>query len=104
MQVDLSQQVALVTGAARGIGKVIADTLVVNGARVVYTDIDRAEVERSASASPGATAMEMDVTSEVQVQSVTKEIARRFGRVDILVDNAGVNTMAHREPSVPSRP
>jgi NAD(P)-dependent dehydrogenase (short-subunit alcohol dehydrogenase family) len=90
--------VALVTGAGRGIGKVIADTLAVNGARVVYTDIDYTEAERSASAAAGATAMEMDVTSKAQVQSVTKKLARQYGRIDILVNNAGVNTMAHREP------
>jgi NAD(P)-dependent dehydrogenase (short-subunit alcohol dehydrogenase family) len=98
MQVDLSGKVALVTGAARGIGKAIADTMAANGARVVYTDRDGAEAERSASASSGATAMEMDVTSDVQVQAVTEKIAREEGRVDILVNNAGVNTLYHREP------
>ena len=100
MQVDLSQKVALVTGAARGIGKAIADTLATNGAQVVYTDIDRAEAEVSASTSSGATAtaMEMDVTSEARVQAVTSQVVREYGRIDILINNAGVNTLAHREP------
>lgn len=98
MQVDLSQKVALVTGAARGIGQAIADTLAANGARVIYTDIDRDEAERSASVSSGASAREMDVTDEAQVQAVTKEIVDEYGGIDILVNNAGVNTLAHRVP------
>ncbi|MFV1968394.1 MAG: SDR family NAD(P)-dependent oxidoreductase [Pirellulaceae bacterium] len=96
--IDMSEKVALVTGAARGIGKAIADALAAKGARVVYTDIDRAEAEISASASSGAKAMEMDVTSEVQVQAVTDRVVHEYGRIDILVNNAGVNTLAHREP------
>jgi len=98
MRVDLSGRVALVTGAARGIGKAIADTLAANDARVVYTDIDRDEAEKSASASSGAEAMEMDVTNETQVRAVTDEVVGEFGRIDILVNNAGVNTLAHRVP------
>ena len=98
MQVELSGQVALVTGAARGIGKAIADAMAQNGARVVYTHIDRVEAENSASAWPSATAAEMDVTDEHQVRAVTNEVVDQFGRIDILVNNAGVNTLAHRVP------
>ena len=90
MQVELSGQVALVTGAARGIGKAIADAMAQNGARVVYADIDRAEAEQSASASSGSKAMEMDVTNEFQVQAVTNEVVGEYGRIDILVNNAGI--------------
>lgn len=98
MQVDLSQQTALVTGAARGIGKAIADTLASNGAHVVYTDIDRAGAEAAAAATPQARAMEMDVTNEAQVQAVVEEVVHRCGQIDILVNNAGINTLAHRQP------
>ncbi|OHB68958.1 MAG: short-chain dehydrogenase [Planctomycetes bacterium RBG_13_63_9] len=98
MQVDLSQRVALVTGAARGIGKAIAAAMAQNGARVFYTDRDRAEAEESASEWPSATAAEMDVTNEAQIQAVTDAIVRECGRIDILVNNAGVNTLAHRVP------
>jgi 3-oxoacyl-[acyl-carrier protein] reductase len=98
MQVDLSGQVALVTGAARGIGQAIADALAQNGARVFYTDVDLEDAVRCASAWPAATAAAMDVTDEAQIQAVTDAIVRECGRIDILVNNAGVNTLAHRVP------
>jgi len=96
MQVDLTDRVALVTGAARGIGQAIADRLAGNGARVVYTDVDAAGVEESASRVGGATALAMDVRDEDQVAAAIAEVVRRLGRIDILVNNAGVNTLQHR--------
>ncbi|OHB79051.1 MAG: short-chain dehydrogenase [Planctomycetes bacterium RBG_16_64_12] len=98
MKVDLLDKVALVTGAARGIGKAIADTLADNDAHVLYTDIDVATAEQSASHRRGARAMEMDVTNEAQVRAVTDAIVGEYGRIDVLVNNAGVNTLAHRVP------
>lgn len=98
MQIELSGQVALVTGAARGIGRAIADALAQNGATVVYTDVDLAEAEKSAAAQPSATAAEMDVTNASQIQAVVDGIVEERGRIDILVNNAGVNTLAHRVP------
>jgi 3-oxoacyl-[acyl-carrier protein] reductase len=98
MKVDLSGRVALVTGAARNIGKAIADALAANEASVIYSDVDFAEAKRAASGVRGATAMEMDVADEAQVQAVTAEIIRAHGRLDILVNNAGVNTARHRVP------
>ncbi len=97
MKVDLENRVALVTGAARNIGKAIADALAANGARVVYSDIDLAEVTAAAGASSVA-AMHLDVAGPAEVEAVTNEIQRRFGRIDILVNNAGVNTLKHRVP------
>lgn len=92
MKVDLTNKIALVTGAAQNIGKAIADTLAANGARVVYADINEAGARRAAAASPGCVSMALDVTNDAQVQSVVAQIARDLGGIDILVNNAGTNT------------
>lgn len=101
MKIDLSGKVALVTGAARGIGKAIANAFAASGARVIYTDIDGpAAIEAAAqspkSHAPGSLARTMDVTSAAQVGAVIEEAVRDHGRLDIVVNNAGVNTLAHR--------
>jgi len=98
MKVDLDDKVALVTGAARGIGKTIADTLGANGARVVYTDLASDALHAAAASSPGenASARVLDVTSADQAQAVVAEVLREFGQLDILVNNAGINTITAR--------
>ncbi len=96
MQVDLNGKVALVTGAARGIGKAIADVLAKNGAKVVYSDIVLSDAEHAASGAPGALAQSMDAGDPAQVERGISQILELFGRLDILVNNAGVNTLAHR--------
>jgi NAD(P)-dependent dehydrogenase (short-subunit alcohol dehydrogenase family) len=98
MQVNLTSQVALVTGAARGIGKAIADLFARNGAHVVYSDVDLPGARESAASSADGEAMALDVTDAAQVESVIADIVRRHGRLDIAVNNAGVNTLAHRVP------
>lgn len=96
MKVNLEGQVALVTGAARGIGQAIADILATNGANVVYTDVDFEMAQQSAKKYPGSVAMRMDVTNETEIDSVITGILARWERLDILVNNTGVNTLAHR--------
>jgi 3-oxoacyl-[acyl-carrier protein] reductase len=96
MKVDLAGKFALVTGAARGIGRSIADTLAANGATVAYADIDFATVQQTAAASPGSLAVEIDISHEPSVESALAKVLKQFGRVDILVNNAGVNTAKHR--------
>lgn len=95
MQVDLQGKVALVTGAGRGIGQAIADTLSTNGARVVYSDVDLPAAEAAAERG-GGMPLHLDVTDPDQVQASMAEVLRQCGRLDILVNNAGVNTLHHR--------
>lgn len=97
MQVELDGQVALVTGAAQGIGKCIANMLGANGATVIYTDVDEATLQQTvAEASGSAVAMRMDVTDEEEVGNVIDQIDQEHGRLDILVNNAGINTLDKR--------
>jgi NAD(P)-dependent dehydrogenase (short-subunit alcohol dehydrogenase family) len=96
MQVDLASHVALITGAAGGIGQAIASSLAANGATVIYADIDDEAARRCAAATPGAEAVKFDVTDEAGIEAAVDGIIQRHGRIDILVNNAGVNTLNHR--------
>lgn len=96
MNVSLNDRVALVTGAAGAIGQAICTALADNGARVVVSDIDLEGARRLASTLPGAMALRMDVTRESEVDAAIDEVVAGQGRIDVLVNNAGINTMAHR--------
>ena len=98
MKVDLSGRTALVTGAARNIGKAIADLYAQNGARVVYADVLDEEAARAAGRFPGCMGVRMDVTDEAQVNAAIQRAVGDLGRLDLLVNNAGINTMKHRVP------
>src|SRR4051794_8393775 len=96
MRCDLSGRVSLVTGAAQGIGRAIADALAANGSRVVYTDVDEPAALAAAAGTPGAAARGLDVTCTDQAEAVIDWVAATYGRLDVVVNNAGVNTSAHR--------
>jgi NAD(P)-dependent dehydrogenase (short-subunit alcohol dehydrogenase family) len=96
MKCDLTGKVSLVTGAARGIGQAIADRLAANGSRVVYTDVNEEGVQAAAARFPGSLGLRMDVTRSDEIHAVIDRIVAECGRLNVVVNNAGVNTLAHR--------
>jgi 3-oxoacyl-[acyl-carrier protein] reductase len=89
----LTDQVAVVTGGARGIGRGIASVLVAEGAQVVVVDVD-AEQGEATAAELGATAVAADVTDSASVESMAARVVGDLGRIDILAANAGVYPFA----------
>jgi 2-hydroxycyclohexanecarboxyl-CoA dehydrogenase len=85
----LEDKIAIVTGGGQGIGQAIAAKLAAEGATVVVTDLDEASATKTADALPGAVAIRTDVTDRQGVQAMVERVAGQFGRVDVLVNNAG---------------
>ncbi len=85
---QLDGKVAIVTGAAQGIGRAIADGLAREGARIVVVDLERAD-ETAASFSDGV-AITADVSSEEDTARMAREALEQCGSIDILVNNAGL--------------
>ncbi|TGE14466.1 SDR family oxidoreductase [Hymenobacter elongatus] len=88
---DLTDKVAIVTGASRGIGRAVALLLAIQGARVVSVARSADELEELAHKTNGL-AVPADVADETDVQNVISEALRHYGRIDILVCNAGVGS------------
>jgi 3-oxoacyl-[acyl-carrier protein] reductase len=97
-KIDLSEQVALVTGAGRGIGRAIALALTEAGARVCVNDInpDTAHTTANDARALGGQAFDYtaDVSNKMQVGPMIEAIRDRWERLDILVNNAGVEPKA----------
>ena len=90
----LAERVALVTGGSRGIGRAIVEKFLAEGATVVFFDIDRTAADRTAREAGAAGPVQFivtDVTREPEVQRGVEQVLKAHGRIDVLVNNAGVN-------------
>ena len=86
---DLEGRVAAVTGGAQGIGRAIAERFVQSGARVALWDRD-VELARKTAGEIGARAFAVDVTQRGEVERARDGTVTAFGRIDVLVNNAGI--------------
>jgi NAD(P)-dependent dehydrogenase (short-subunit alcohol dehydrogenase family) len=95
----LKGQVAIVTGAGRNIGEEISKLFAAEGAKVALVDLDKARGERVAAgikaAGGEATLFQADVSKSVDVEKLVNDIAARYGRIDILVNNVAISDNKH---------
>jgi 3-oxoacyl-[acyl-carrier protein] reductase len=91
---DFKGQVAMITGGARGIGRSIAGHLAQNGANLAIADVSeeaaREAAEQLASAGVKTIAVKLDVSRSDQVTKAFEDVMKEFGRLDILINNAGI--------------
>lgn len=91
----LSEKVAIVTGAASGIGESIAKKLAKEGASVIIADVNFREAERVAQELEAfgkiAFAIQVDVSKQQEVDKMVQAVMEHFGRIDILINNAGID-------------
>lgn len=90
----LKDKVAIVTGAARGLGEAIARAYAAEGAKVIVSDIDADAAQRVAASLPGASAVACDVRVPAQVEALVAAAIAQHGRLDIMVPNAGIAHVA----------
>ncbi|WAC54285.1 SDR family NAD(P)-dependent oxidoreductase [Gordonia sp. SL306] len=91
-----SPRVALVTGGGQGLGLAMARRLAADGLEIVIADIDAARTDQAAAEVSG-TAMVLDVTDDRSVRRGIDAVADRFGRLDVLINNAGIISRSNAE-------
>lgn len=85
----LADKIAIVTGAGQGIGRGIAEKFAAEGATVIVTDINEKTAKQTAEAIGSELAIRTDVTSHESVDAMVAQTHKRFGRIDVLANNAG---------------
>ena len=95
------ERIALVTGANQGVGKRVAEELVANGVTVFVGSRDLARGESAAAEiGTGATAIQLDVTDNASIAAARDRIRAEFGRLDLLVNNAGISNTRRGDVSI----
>lgn len=90
---DLEGKVAIITGGSSGIGKAIAERYAWEGMEVVIADVNVEKGQKLAD-EVGCDFIECDVSEQEQVESLVEEAVERFGRLDVMVNNAGIGSQA----------
>ena len=97
-EADLTDQVALITGGSRGLGLALARELADEGCRLAICARDESELERARTeleqAGAEVLAVPCDVADRAQVEAMVEAVTARFGRIDVLVNNAGIIVVA----------
>ena len=86
----LKDKVAIVTGAAKGIGFATAQRFAQEGAKVMIADVNPDAVKAAVDLIPGSEAYVMNVTDRASIEAAVDQIMQRHGRIDILINNAGI--------------
>ena len=86
----LKDKVAIITGAAKGIGFSTAQRFAAEGAKVIIADMNFESVKGAAAQVPNAEAYVMNVTDRASIQAVVDQVMQKYGRIDILINNAGI--------------
>lgn len=90
MTMRLKDKVAIITGAAKGIGFATAKRFAQEGAKVMITDVNPDAVKAAVDLIPGSEAFVMNVTDRASVEAAVDQVMQRHGRIDILINNAGI--------------
>lgn len=100
-QFSLKDKVSIMTGGARGLGKAMAQSLAQAGSDIVIVDLDLETAQKTANAlaSEGvrALALKVDVTNPEEAEQMADEVVRKFGRIDVLFNNAGIAQWVNAE-------